>query len=122
MPGKRTNKNNDLLLFTHLPGYASFLLANRLDEYVQRQLRISKEEKVPLLRFFSHLTDEQLAEMSKKATREFFHMLISNQASAFITNATTNYVKNSLPTIRREEVIAEDITIISRCMLLICSC
>lgn len=113
MPGKRTNKNNDLLLFTHLPGYASFLLANRLDEYVQRQLRISKEEKVPLLRFFSHLTDEQLAEMSKKATREFFHMLISNQASAFITNATTNYVKNTLPSIRREEVIAEDITIIS---------
>jgi hypothetical protein len=35
-----------------LPGYAAFLLQNHLEAFVKDLIRISREEEVPLLKFF----------------------------------------------------------------------
>ena len=101
------------LIFKHLPGYASFVLENKLDEYVTRQLRFSKEENVPLLRFFSHLPDEELFRISKKSVATFLTLLKTNAATDLIQTSTDYYVKNLLPEIARDHVLAEDITVIS---------
>lgn len=103
----------DRLIFKHLPDYASFVLENRLEEYVTRLLIYSKEEHVPLLRFFNHLSDEELHRMSREAVKHFLTVLKNNSASEFIKVSTDNYIRNSLPEITRDHVLAEDITILS---------
>lgn len=113
-----TTDNRDItkahkLTFKHLPAYASFVLENKLDEYVSRQLRFSKEENVPLLRFFNHLADDELFRISKESVATFLTLLKTNAAADFIQTSTDNYIKNLLPEIVRDHVLAEDITVIS---------
>lgn len=103
----------DRLIFKHLPDYAAFVLENKLDEYVASQVRYSKEEQVPLLRFFAHLSDEELQDISRNAVTHFLTQLKTNSASEFIRTSTENYIANSLPEITRDHIMAEDITVIS---------
>src|SRR6267378_24549 len=57
-----TSENRDKLLFKFLPHYAQFLLTNKLEELAAEQLRLSREVKIPLLKYFQSLTEKELLE------------------------------------------------------------
>ena len=115
-PGSHKEKiaiAEDKLQFKYLPAYASFILNNKLDEYVREQLKYSFEEQIPILRFFTHLSDEELFNLSKASTTELLTMLAENRGKEFIDKSTGEYITNRIPTIEREQVVSQDITIAS---------
>ncbi|MDB5255362.1 MAG: hypothetical protein JWM14_57 [Chitinophagaceae bacterium] len=101
------------LIFDHLPAYASFLLENKLSECAKIQLTYSREENIPLLKFFGSYSEKQLLDLGKKTMSELLTAFSCNQVEQFIADASANYSKNNLTTLEREEVVAEDITILS---------
>ena len=101
------------LIFDHLPAYASFLLEHKLTEYARMQLTYSIEENIPLLKFFSEYSEKELLDLGKKTARELLTAFACNRVEQFITDSSADYIKNNLTTIERDEVVAEDITILS---------
>jgi len=59
------------------------------------------------------MPEEQLVEMSKLSTIQFFDFLVENNAAGQIENAIKQWLENQLPLISREQVVAEDITLTS---------
>jgi len=106
-------KYENSLHFLHLPAYAKFLLEHQLEAYAQQQLQYSFEENVPLLKFIAHLPEEKLAALSLESALEFLTFLAENRCSEFIENSTLDFVNNRIQIIESEEIIAEDITIIT---------
>ena len=107
----REAKEEQKLLFRHLPGFASFILEHALEDFVSALIRYSVEEKVPLLSFFKHLSETQLVEMSMEPTKEFLTALLESNTAEYIRKSVANYIQNQLPLIEREQILTQDITI-----------
>jgi signal transduction histidine kinase len=105
--------NSDKLNFTYLPGFASFLLEHKLEEFVKLQLAHVKEENLPIFKLFEKLSYAELFELGLKNAREFLMIFIENKAELFIAKSTSDYIANRLSTITREQIVARDITSIS---------
>jgi len=103
----------DKLFFKYLPAFASFLLENFLDDFVKEGLKSSREEEIPLLKFFEAFPEEELLEMGRKSSAELLNAFISNRAAEHIQKSTTIYIKNQLILLDREQLVAEDITLVS---------
>ncbi|HYC28309.1 MAG TPA: PAS domain-containing protein, partial [Chitinophagaceae bacterium] len=101
------------LHFTHLPVFAKFLLEQHLTDFAKEQLRFSRELKLPLLKYFSSMGEEELVEFGKKGAAELLTWFIENKSTQQIELARQRWLKDQLPNISREQVIAEDITGIS---------
>jgi hypothetical protein len=113
LPGNNTGEKREKFLFSHLPPYASFLLEHHLHEFARVQIQYSREEKVPLLAYFDQLPEPELQALAVKGSREFLTCLAENTIPAFIQKATEGFIKNQLPSIDREQVVTDDITIVS---------
>src|ERR1044072_9047989 len=101
------------LNFTYLPVYATFLLENKLHEFVKEQIALSKEFKLPLLKFLEALSEEQLIELGLQTTNELLKSLAENKAAEYIRISTKKWLSNQLPAITKSQVIAEDIALFS---------
>jgi PAS domain S-box-containing protein len=77
------------------------------------QLQYSREENVPLLAYFKQLQEPELVALAVKGSHEFLTSLSENAIPAFIQKATEGFIKNQLPSIDREQVVTDDITIVS---------
>lgn len=121
MPTVSANKNStqtsgetrDKLHFKFLPGFAQFLLTNKLDELIAEQLRLSREEQIPLLKFFESFPEEKLLELSRKSNTEFLTALKENKIGDHLLISLKNWKDNRLPLITREQVATDDITLVS---------
>lgn len=103
----------DKLDLKYLPDYATFLLDNKLQEFTAEQLRLLKELDVPLLKFYSGLSDEELIERGIGRTRIFLESFKNNQAHALIDSSIKEWLANQIPLLSRDKLVAEDITLIS---------
>lgn len=56
----------------YLPGYARFLLDEKLDALAEVQLRIIREIKLPMLQYFRDFSEEQLLGYSKKPMPKYW--------------------------------------------------
>ena len=99
--------------FDYLPSYAKFLLENKLDEFVKQQLHLSNEIKLPLLKFFKDFTQEQFIALGTQTVTELLNCLAENKADEYIKTSLNNWLNNQLPFIAKNEIIAEDITLLS---------
>lgn len=106
---KVSNKRN----LIYLPEYANYILTSKFEEFVIELIKLSKEEELPLLKYFSKYSMEELLEIGKSSNIELLDMLSKNQLGSYIEKSTADFINNMLPKIDREEVLAEDITIIS---------
>jgi PAS domain S-box-containing protein len=102
-----------MLHFEALPDFAKFILENRLIEYIREQIRLSHKMKLPVLKYLSGWTEEQLIEYSKMTSSEYLNYLIENKAKQQIENALTRWMKDQLEVVGKYEIDAEDITLIS---------
>jgi signal transduction histidine kinase len=98
------------LKFKYLPAYAEYLLNNKLEDYVRHAVKNAIEMDIPILRFFKHLTEEQMLEMSMKSTADFFNVIINNNIKEYVRESVKRWAENQLPSISRDQVVAEDIT------------
>lgn len=99
--------------FNYLPGFAVWLLQNRLDEYSRLMLDLSRVENIPILKLLQNYSDEQLIAMGKSSAAELLTRLSTNQAQKHIDTSISEWIANKLENIDRDEVVAEDIVLIS---------
>ena len=62
-------------ILNYLPEYAMFLLQNHLEAFVTELLRISREEDIPMLRYFSSFTDNDLLKMGMDSNSLLLSMI-----------------------------------------------
>jgi PAS domain S-box-containing protein len=97
----------------YLPKFASYLLTEKLNEYVQKQIQYSYEMEIPLLKFFLSLPEEQRFQITKQSSKEFLSYLASDKASEQIQNAMQQWKSDQLPIVGRDAIVAEDITLVN---------
>lgn len=103
----------DLLDFKYLPYYAQYLLTNKLEDFTRTSLIISREIKIPLLKFFEEMPEEELIEISIQDTIEYLTYLASNTVKEFIEISIKRWAENQLPLVQNNEIVAQDISMVS---------
>lgn len=98
---------------SYLPAFAEYILQNRLDEFVKLQLQYSKEIHIPLMEYLKSLDEEKLFEFAKQGAEEFLTYLANNKAKQQIEESLKNWRANQLPLVKKNEIVAEDITSIT---------
>ncbi len=101
----------DELKFTYLPEYAAYLLNNKLELLVDEQIRLSYDLQLPLLKYFQHLSREQLKEMSKPAMKNYLQHIIENRLDDFIQTSLNTWKQNQLPSLTRNQIVSKDISL-----------
>jgi len=99
--------------FKYLPAFAKFILENHLNEFVREQIDWSFEFKLPLLRFFTHLTPEQIFETSKKNNAELLSVLAENKAKEYIENSLRKWTTNKHELVEQSNIAVDDITLLN---------
>jgi PAS domain S-box-containing protein len=97
----------------YLPAFAQYLLTHRLDELSRLQIQISREIHIPLLKRFEGLTEEKILEINTRGLKETLICLAQNKAKLQIETAVQKWKKNRLPLVQKDEIVAEDITLIT---------
>ncbi len=101
------------LNFRVLPDFAQFLLDNHLYELAILQLNLFKEFDPPVFKYFSKLPDEELIKMGIPGLEKLLIALINNQPAEYIEASIKVWLNDQLPQISRNQIEAEDLTIIS---------
>ncbi len=101
------------LEFSFLPEYACFLLENKVKELAVQQIVLFREFKPPLFRYFEKRSDEELISLGTEGMRKLLSALGGQKSAEYIENSLRDWLNNQLPQISRNQIEAEDITIIS---------
>ena len=99
------------LQFGHLPGYAKFILENRLDQLVKFNLKISRDTDFHLMKYFDFMSEEQIIDLSKTSNTAFLTAIIENTLDEYIDVSIGRWKANQLPLIARDQIIAEDMAL-----------
>lgn len=97
--------------FEALPAYASFLLNERLEEYIRHNLQVARNIQLPLLKFFEHLGEDELFALSRHNLSEFFTYLLENRAADQVKDSLEQWRNNMLPLIDKGQIDADDISL-----------
>jgi PAS domain S-box-containing protein len=97
----------------HLPQFAYFILHNFLTEICVDQLRLSRQFNLPLLKFLSRFSDDEILEISKVSVAEFLTSLIENKSFEFIKESLDRWIADQLEVVGKFEVQSNDITLIN---------
>ncbi len=110
---KNQVKERDELIFRYLPGFARFVLEDRLKDFVHEQLRLMFLHEFPLFRHYDLSTcdEDDLVERSLDAYSEFLTHAIHNTLAQHVEHILEKWQGNQLPEISREQLITEDITL-----------
>lgn len=99
------------LHFDALPGYASFLLNEKLEAYMRHNLQTARDIQFPLLKFFEHLGEEELMALSRQNLTVFFTYLVENRAAEQVNDSLEQWRNNMLPLIDKGQIVADDISL-----------
>lgn len=114
MPETQTIKATLLSGLSYLPGLARFIRNHHLDTYVSRQIQLSHEYDLPLLKYFSSYSEEQLRELTKKSVSEFLDSFIENKIERFINETKERWIADQLPyLIKKDTIETNDIILVS---------
>lgn len=110
---KREDLIPDKQTFRFFPAYAKFLLENKLKEWSVEQLKLSRENKLPLLKYLKKFSEEELIESGIKTTAELLSSCAENKINEYINHSTEKWLNNQLPFITKDQINAEDVTLFS---------
>jgi PAS domain S-box-containing protein len=108
---KETGASLENLLY--LPAFAQYLLSQKLDDLAAIQIRIGEEINIPLMKFLNEKPEEQRLLVVKQTLIEFLTYLSQNRAKQQIENSLQRWKQNQLPVLGRDDIVAEDITLIT---------
>ncbi len=101
------------LHFTYLPGFAAYIKKNQLQALVKEQLRIAREIEIPLLKYLSHLSEDELMQLLIETSTELLTFLEVNNAKGHIDLSLGRWLKNQLPQLEVGHIVPEDITLVN---------
>ena len=107
------SEKKDKLLFEFLPGYAAFLMQEKLVDFVKEGIQASRDEEMPVLKFLAAFTEEQIIAMSIGAQKELLTAIAENKIREHINIGLEKWNTNRLEVIDRGELAAEDITAVA---------
>jgi PAS domain S-box-containing protein len=107
------DKQKQNLDFKHLPAYASYLLAHRLEALSTSQVALFRELKVPMMRYYELRPEAELLEITRTGLHRLLSDLSNNDAASYIEHIVMSWVNNVLPVISRNNIAPEDVTYIS---------
>ena len=99
--------------FIHLPAFAEYILANKLDEWAEVQIRYSRELNVPLLEKLNAFSEQELWQLTRDSSLEYLSFLAQNKARDEIKNSIINWKENQFPNINKEDIQEEEILLIT---------
>lgn len=100
----------DNFRFTYLPDFASFILKEKLEEFVTVGIRYCREVSLPILKPLSRLTEEELVKLSLQSNQELLEAIATGNIAAYIERGSKRWADNSIGYLDREEVMVEDFT------------
>jgi PAS domain S-box-containing protein len=101
-----------LVKLDNLQKYASFLYKNHLAELVRIDLERNKLVDLPLLKMFTHLSEQELLKLSFKGMEEYLIPIIEGKALDGIMLSMEKWKADQLPGISRNSINASDIALI----------
>ncbi|HMH32592.1 MAG TPA: hypothetical protein VK543_06150, partial [Puia sp.] len=101
------------LKFTVLPGYARYLLEEKLDEYTKEELRLSRSMEIPLMKLLVAMPDAAVKEAIFERAAILLRALSLNQASDYIQQSLLSWLSGKTVHISREQVMIEDVVLIN---------
>lgn len=100
--------------YKHLPGFAQLILESHHTAFVQEQLRLGFELKIPILVVLAQkFSEEEILELSKKSSAEYLGYLRDNKAYEQIRLSSEKWLKDQLEIIGKFQILAKDITLVS---------
>jgi len=109
----KTNHKPSIEKLNYLSHFSEYILHNKLEEFAEVQLRLSKELNIPLLSFFKDLPEEELVRISHEGCKELLSALSNNNGKQYIETNIQKWKDNQYPFFKKEDIKAEDITLIS---------
>ena len=100
----------NLLHFNYLSDYAQYLLDNKLEDFTRTLLAISREVKIPVLRFFENMPEEELIKLSIAGTKDLLNYFATNTIDEFIEQSIKKWTENQLVVVQNDEIVAKDIS------------
>jgi PAS domain S-box-containing protein len=100
--------------YKHLPAYAKYLLATRLEDYAAEQISLSRKMHVPILKSLNErYTETQMFEIAKATSAEYLEYISTNRGKEQILFSMNRWLNNQLDIVGQEEIGAQDITLIN---------
>ena len=99
--------------FKQLPGFARFIFKNHLEDFVRALLRLSRELDLPLLKYFDHLPEEELFNVSLKNNTEFLQSLINSRATEELELSLAEWKNNQLNFVKNDQIQLDDLLLVS---------
>lgn len=103
--------NKDIFNFKYLPEFASFILRNRLEEFVTVGIRFCREVDLPILKPLSKFSEQELVNLSIESNKELLGYLAENKIAEHIERGAEKWRKNEMAYIDREDLMVEDLTL-----------
>ena len=102
-------KHLDLSL--NLKDYAVFLLENHLDDLIEEGRKRAEEIRLPLLKFYSYYTEQELYEFNKKSYTYFLKNLADGKGLDEVKESIRLWKSNELPGIPKDQISVKDIAL-----------
>jgi PAS domain S-box-containing protein len=101
------------LTYTHLPAFAKYLLEERLDDLTAKQIELSREAKMPLMKILDErMKPDDLYTLAKNSIADILKYTIENRLDEQIRVSVLQWRENMLPIIlTREQILIDDITL-----------
>jgi len=100
--------------YKYLPGYARYLLDNRVRDYAAVQINLSRELHLPVLKNLDQrFTPDQISAIAEGTSREYLGYIVENRGKEQIIESMTRWMKNQFEMINQMDISARDITLIN---------
>lgn len=102
-------KDIELLDFKYFPKFATYVLNNRLNEYILKQIEHAREVNMPMMHHFVDYSDPQLLEIGRDGHMQFLEAASGNMLSKYIHDTMQDWEKDQLEIISKNQIAADDI-------------
>lgn len=109
MPG---NENIDEYESLYLKDYAKFVFENKLEDFVSAYFMNIHSFKIPLLQFFSKLSDQKLLSTAREGIIKLLKGIETGKAIEDVEENLRQWKQNLVPNIPRDTISLKDITLI----------
>ena len=97
----------------HLRDFAIFILNNFHDQYIDEVLANYKQQEVPILKLFAHLSEVELKELVGKSLTTHLHQFAYENPIESAEISIKNWKENKIPGIFREDIKIDDLVTIN---------
>lgn len=97
--------------FPYLKRFGAFLLAHHLQEAAEANIKLARQAELPLLKLFSHMSEQELFTFSRQTLETFLQQLVEQNALENAKEVLLKWRSDTLPNIPRNGVATADLVL-----------